>query len=99
MYLPNITFADRGTLIEMLFEFESGSLSDYTRPLIDAMYEELESDPDFMAIDEDDEEEGSAYVDEKLADHLMAAFKTFAVEDKKLYGINEAGKTLLMEMR
>ncbi len=105
MFIQNQTFSDRETLLEILFDFELGIPAEVIVKMKAAIESVLQDDADYqqelqaLPDAEDREEFADEVKREFLANMLGEKFASFAVQDRKWYGVEAGGeKTFLGEV-
>lgn len=103
MFIKNQQFKDEETLMEVLFDFNLGEPSVYTKELYTQIDKELEGNKNYQdyrkTLSSDDQTELDVEErDMRLAEILMAEFNSFEVQSSCLYAVKNKEKTLLFEM-
>ncbi len=102
MFIKNQTFSDRDTLLETLFDFELGKHSPALQKMVHAIDEALHTDAEYQEelqslTEEEDREEFADEVRREFgANMLQEQFSGFEVKDRKWYGVNAAGESVLL---
>ncbi len=104
MFVKNQTFQDEETLLEVLFDFELGTITELIREKRRQIEEDLKDNKtyhDYIATLTDEEDRLEVATEERnirLAESLMEDFGSFKIEKGKLYGLKNDQQILLAEM-
>jgi hypothetical protein len=102
MFIKNQVFKDEETLLEVLFDFDLGTPTAIIADKRTKIDSELDNSTDYqayLATFSDEEERLEIDTDERqmrLSAFLMEQFSKFEVRNRKLFGTDNTGNTILL---